>query len=82
MKNPQSEFSKVGFYCLTVIIGLILHAFGTLAIIYWLMVRKNPFKFVKGMLPAILTALATASRSLVVVAAAVVAITLCINYVS
>ncbi|KAK7089020.1 hypothetical protein V1264_024415 [Littorina saxatilis] len=60
-EDPRTAFSKLAFYCLTVLLGLGLHGFITLPLTYYAIIRKNPFKFIKGMLPAMLTALATAS---------------------
>ena len=48
---------------LTVIVGLIIHAMVTTQIIYILVTRKNPFRFLKGMLQAWLTAVGTASSA-------------------
>ena len=62
MKHPEETFSKVAYYSLTVVLGLTVHGFGTLPLIYWLITRKNPCKFFRGMLPAFMTAIATASR--------------------
>ena len=62
MVDPFETFAEVAFYTLTVAIGLVLHGYGILPLIYWVFVRKNPLTFVRGMLPAIMTALATASR--------------------
>ena len=54
---------QLGMYMVTVILGLIIHALGTLCTLYFVITRKNPFVFFKGMLQAWITALGTASRS-------------------
>ncbi|VDP97842.1 unnamed protein product [Trichobilharzia regenti] len=53
----------LGLYMATVIVGLIIHLFIVLALLYALILRKNPYIFFKGMLQAFLTALGTASSS-------------------
>uniref|UniRef100_A0A5S6QG43 Amino acid transporter n=1 Tax=Trichuris muris TaxID=70415 RepID=A0A5S6QG43_TRIMR len=54
---------SLGMYMLTVIIGLIIHFSLTLPLIYYAVVRKNPFKFLQGMTQAMLTALGTSSSA-------------------
>lgn len=54
--------SQLGLYMITVIAGLAIHAVITLPLIYFLVTRKSPAKFFKGMLQAWITALGTASR--------------------
>ena len=63
IENLASTASQLGLYMLTVILGLMIHACGTLSILYFVITRKNPFTFFKGMLQAWITALGTASRS-------------------
>jgi len=53
---------QLGMYMVTVITGLIIHALGTLCMLYLVITRKNPAVFFKGMLQAWITALGTASR--------------------
>ncbi|CAK9290497.1 unnamed protein product [Gordionus sp. m RMFG-2023] len=50
-------------FMLTIILGLSIHLFFTLPLIYYTITRKNPFPFMKGMLLALITGLATASNS-------------------
>lgn len=57
------ELSRTGWYFLTVLIGLSLHAFITLPLIYWLFTRKNPYRFIYQMSQPLLTAFSTASSS-------------------
>lgn len=53
---------QLGFYMLTVVTGLAIHACVTLPFLYFIITHKNPFTFFKGMLQAWVTALGTASR--------------------
>ena len=47
---------------LTVILGLLIHTLGTIFIMYFIVVRKNPLLYFKGMLQAWVFALGSASR--------------------
>lgn len=62
MENPGEMFTQLGYYMLTVLVGLAIHAFVVLPLVYFVIVRKNPFRFMYGMLQALLTAWGTASR--------------------
>ena len=55
-------FEQLAYYFLTVMLGLFLHGFLTLPLIFFVIVRKNPYLYLYGVLEAIVTALATASR--------------------
>lgn len=50
-------------YVLTLILTLGLHAFVTLPLLFWLFTRRNPFKLMGAMTPALLTGFSTASSS-------------------
>ena len=58
-----SVFSALGWYMLTVLMGLTFHACVTLPLILMLMARQRPLQFLKAMSPALLTAFSTASSS-------------------
>lgn len=53
---------QVGLYALTVLLGLLVHGFIVLPLLYWIVMRKPPFQFLVDMLQAIATAFGTASR--------------------
>ncbi|XP_072320709.1 excitatory amino acid transporter 2a [Eucyclogobius newberryi] len=54
---------QLGMYMVTVIVGLIIHGGIFLPLIYFFIVKKNPFKFFMGMFQAWVTALGTASSA-------------------
>ncbi|XP_068598005.1 excitatory amino acid transporter 2a [Brachionichthys hirsutus] len=54
---------QLGMYMVTVIVGLIIHGGIFLPLIYFLIVKKNPFKFFMGIFQAWVTALGTASSA-------------------
>jgi len=58
-KTAQS----LGWYMFTVLLGLAIHAIGTLSIVFFAITRQNPFKFFYGILQAWVTALGTASSA-------------------
>ncbi len=59
----QSLFGPLAAYVGTVLGGLLIHGLITLPLVLWLFTRINPFGFLKGMRPALLTALGTDSSS-------------------
>ncbi|XP_008839902.1 excitatory amino acid transporter 3 [Nannospalax galili] len=56
-------FRKLGLYMATVLSGLAIHSIIVLPLIYFVVVRKNPFRFALGMAQALLTALMISSSS-------------------
>lgn len=54
---------QMGMYFMTVLVGLILHGFIVVPMIYVICVKKMPIKFIANMGQAILTAFATGSSS-------------------
>jgi Na+/H+-dicarboxylate symporter len=54
---------QTGWYMITVLSGLGVHALVTLPILLWVFTRRNPYRFIWQMSRAILTAFSTASSS-------------------
>ena len=54
---------QTGWYVLTILVGLGIHAFVTLPAILFLFTRRNPYRFFGQMSQALLTAFSTASSS-------------------
>jgi len=63
MQNIADEFVKLAWYFLVVILGLSLHGFIILPLIYSIVCRKLPFRFIANMSQALMTAWGTASSS-------------------
>ena len=55
--------SQTGWYVVTVLLGLAIHAGITLPLILWIFTRRNPYRFMYQMSQALLTAFSTASSS-------------------
>lgn len=58
-----AELQQIGWYFGTVIIGLAIHALLILPLIFWIVRRQNPYRFMYQMSQALLTAFSTASSS-------------------
>lgn len=54
---------QTGWYFVTVVAGLGVHAIVVLPLIYWFFTRKNPYTFIYNMSQALLTAFSTASST-------------------
>lgn len=62
MQDPSTLGRKLGWYGLTVLAGLFVHGLLLLPFCYFLLTKKNPFTFIRGLLQAMVIALATSSR--------------------
>ena len=62
MEDPVSDLAALGLYIATVLTGLLIHGCITLPLLYLIIVRRNPLKYLYGILQALVTAFGTASR--------------------
>lgn len=62
MDDLSNIFEKISLYTLTVLLGLFIHGFLVLPAIYLIFTRRNIFIYAKNMIEALLVALATSSR--------------------
>lgn len=53
---------KLGAYFCTVMLGLLIHGFGTIAVIFFICCRKLPYRYISGMAQNLATAFGTGSR--------------------
>jgi len=63
MKSVLAELTKLAWYLFTVTLGISVHGFIILPIVYGLITRSLPFRFIGKMGPALATAFGTASSS-------------------
>ncbi|TSS97565.1 Excitatory amino acid transporter 5 [Bagarius yarrelli] len=63
MDDPSTMGKKLGFYAITVVIGLIIHGLFILPAMYFFITRKSPIAYIRGILQALLISLATSSSS-------------------
>lgn len=62
MDDIVKSLNMVGMYMATVIVGLFIHAFVIIPLLYLIAARKNPLPFYLGLRDAIITAFGTSSR--------------------
>ncbi|XP_023650352.1 solute carrier family 1 member 7b [Paramormyrops kingsleyae] len=63
MSDPSDMGKKLGFYAVTVVMGLILHGLFILPSMYFFITKKSPIVYIRGILQALLISLATSSSS-------------------
>ena len=63
MEDITLVAGQLGYYFMTVLIGLFVHGFVVLPIIFTVCARQMPFKFIANMTNAFTTAFGTASSS-------------------
>lgn len=62
MQDPSNLGKKLGWYTITVLTGLFVHGLILLPFFYLVLTQKNPFTYIRGLLQALVIALATSSR--------------------
>lgn len=63
MDSIAATVQSLGWYFLTVMLGLFLHGFGTIAVIFFLGTRKLPYGFIAKLSQVLATAFGTGSSS-------------------
>ena len=63
VKDYDEMFKGLGAYFGTVLLGIFIHGFIILPVIYGIIVRKLPFRFIANMGLALMTAFGTSSSS-------------------
>ena len=61
--DMSSTWAALGMYILTSLSALLIHGFIIIPVIYFVLVRKNPYSFMSGMAQAMTTAFASASSA-------------------
>lgn len=63
MQSLDEVVAQLGMYFLTVLIGLFIHGFIVLPLLYFVITKKNPFRYISNMAQALVTAFGTSSSS-------------------
>lgn len=63
VEDASQLFQSVGFFTFTVILGIVIHGFLILPGIYYIITKKNPYRFIINQSEALLTAFGTASST-------------------
>ncbi|XP_021103664.1 excitatory amino acid transporter 5 isoform X7 [Heterocephalus glaber] len=63
MDDPKVVGKQLGLYAITVVCGLVIHGLFILPLLYFFITKKNPIVFIRGVLQALLIALATSSSA-------------------
>ncbi|TDG95838.1 hypothetical protein EPR50_G00244750 [Perca flavescens] len=63
MQDPSTLGRKLGWYGITVVAGLFVHGMVLLPLFFFILTKKNPFSYIRGLLQAMVVALATSSSS-------------------
>ena len=62
MDDIGGTFSSLGLFIVTVVLGIGAHGLLVLPLLFFIITRSNPYKFLKGMTAAMTTAFGTDSR--------------------
>lgn len=58
----SAVIAQLGMFMVVVLVGLFIHGCITLPVIFLIFARRNPFKFLGGILKALMVAFGTSSR--------------------
>ncbi|CAH1793138.1 unnamed protein product [Owenia fusiformis] len=61
MSDPMDQVESLGMFLVTVLVGLFAHGVIVLPVLYMAITRRNPFKFIRGIVQALLVAFGTGS---------------------
>lgn len=62
MQSVADLFGKLGLYSITILLGLFIHGFLVLPIVYFVHTRRNPYTYLAGTTEALASAFGTSSR--------------------
>ena len=62
MEDPIALIKSMAIFLTTVVMGLMIHTLLTQPLIYFIFMRKNPYKHLLGCIKALVTAFATNNR--------------------
>lgn len=62
IEDFSNIISHLGFYIITVFVGLTLQGFVILPFLHWIITRRSPYKIISKLGPAFATAIGTSSR--------------------
>lgn len=63
VSNITLVLSQLAWFIATVVLGVLIYQLVVMQLIYFLFIRKNPYKFYMGLVQGMLTAFATASTA-------------------
>ena len=62
MDDIVKAMGKLGLYMVTVLCGFLIHSLIVIPLIFFVVTRKNPYVFMKGLKEALMTAFGISSR--------------------
>ena len=62
IRNPAVILQKASMFIVTALAGLLTHFFIVLPLVYFVLTRQNPYRFMVGCLRALVTAFASGNR--------------------
>ena len=62
MDDILSTMEKLALYMVTVTTGLFIHSLAVLPLVFFVVTRKNPYVFMRGLRDALMTAFGISSR--------------------